>query len=121
MTNLFKNWEAETLINWGKGFSSFLTPYPDAQVAQNGVQGGTIASTLPLGENFMKQKLMDTPVLLEADHIFATVIQIWKDLGSVSFWCSAQSFWGRVYKPKVVVHFAIAKLVLIYPPTILWY
>jgi hypothetical protein len=35
--------------------------------------------------------LKSTYILLWADHIFAHIIQIWKDMGQMYFWSSGQS------------------------------
>jgi hypothetical protein len=54
-----------------------------------------------LAKNFIKQTLT---VLVGADHIFGTLIRIWKDLGHMCFWSHAQSFSGKVYYTRVVAH-----------------
>ena len=45
-----------------------------------------------------------TYILLGANHIFGSIISIWNDLVPMYFWNHGQSFSGRVYKTKVVVH-----------------
>ena len=43
------------------------------------------------GENFKKQKLQGTPNLVGVGHLFGPQIQIWKDLGPMSFWIQDHS------------------------------
>ncbi len=95
------------LLNGGKFCSWDLTTHVNPWV-----QGGDLTrvwrasstSTIGFGENFLKQNLQGAPVLGGAHHIFRTVIQIRKDLGPMYFWSRVQSFIGRVYKTKFVVH-----------------
>ena len=44
-----------------------------------GVQGASGASTVRFGENFIKQKLLGTPDLVGAGHLFGPQIRIRKD------------------------------------------
>ena len=43
------------------------------------------------GGHFIKQKLLGTPILVGVGHLFAPHIQIWKNLGLVSFWSHGAS------------------------------
>jgi hypothetical protein len=61
------------------------------------VWGASTASTVRLGKNFIKQKLLGRTVLVRADHIFGPIIWIWKDLGTMCFWSHGQPFSGKVY------------------------
>jgi hypothetical protein len=80
------------------------TPTFKVRGAGNGVWQASAASTVQFGENFITQKLWGAPVLVGADHIFGSLIWIWKDLGPMYFWSHGQSFSGRVYKTKFVVY-----------------
>ena len=68
-----------------------------------GVRGASGASTLCFGKNFIKQKLLGTPNLVGAGHLFRPQIWIWKDLGPMSSWSHGHSYWRGVDKIKVVV------------------
>jgi len=46
------------------------TPTPRVRGALNGVWCASAASTVRFGENFVKQKLQGTPILVGAEHIF---------------------------------------------------
>ncbi len=70
----------------------------------------SIATTVRLGKNFIKQKLQGRSVFVGADHIFGPVIWIWKYLGPMSFWSHGQSFSGKFYETKVVVHLPNSKV-----------
>ncbi len=65
--------------------------------ALNRAWSASTASTMQLGEYFIKQKLQASPVLVGADHVFGPVIWIWKDLGPMCFRSHGQSFSGKVY------------------------
>ena len=60
-------------------------PPPLGTGCLKGVQGASGASTMHFGKNFMKQKLLGTPVLQETGHLFGPQICIRKDLGPMSF------------------------------------
>ena len=81
---------------------STLYPNPGVRGALNRVWGASTASTVRLAKNFIKQKLYGRTVLVGADHIFGTLIWIWKDLGPMCFWSHGHSFSGKVYYTKVV-------------------
>ena len=66
------------------------TPPPRYGV-RKGVRSAAGASTVCFGENFIKQKLQGTPDLVGAGHLFGPQIQIWKDLGPLSFWSHGHS------------------------------
>ena len=68
--------------SWGRGDS---IPPPLGTGCLKGVQGASGASTMHFGKNFMKQKLLGTPVLQETGHLFGPQICIRKDLGPMSF------------------------------------
>ncbi len=93
----------------GEVTGSRLTPYYQiltinrGQEPQIGVQSGSAVSTVCIGKNFTKTQVGEHPSFIEVDHIFGPVIQIWKDLGTMSFWSCDQSFSGRVFFKKVVV------------------
>jgi hypothetical protein len=70
---------------------------PRVRGALNRVWGASTASTVRLGKNFIKQKLLGRTILVGVDHIFGPVIWIWKDLGPMCFWSHGQSFSGKVY------------------------
>ena len=78
------------------------TPTPGVRGVQNRVLGGPTASTVHFGEKFIKQKLLSTPNLVGADHIFGPEIRIRTDLGPMSFWSHGHWFLGKVYQTKVV-------------------
>ena len=69
-----------------------------------GAQWGSGASAVHFGGHFVKQKLLGTPNLVQAVHLFGCQIQIWKDLGPVSFWSHGPSISRGVYKIKAVVY-----------------
>ena len=48
------------------------------------------------GKNFIKQKLLGTPIQWGVGHLFGCQIQIWKDLGPVCFWTCGASLSRRV-------------------------
>ena len=58
---------------------------------------------LSFGKNIMKQKLQGAPDLVGAGHLFGPQIQIWKDLGPMSFWSHGHSLWRGVHKIKAVM------------------
>ena len=69
-----------------------------------GVQGawwGSEASAVHFGGKFIKQKLLGTPKLVGVGHLFGPQIQIWKDLGPVSFWSYGASLSRGVIKSKL--------------------
>jgi hypothetical protein len=51
-----------------------------------------------------KKYLNSTSILLGVNHIFGSIIWIWKDLGPMYFWSSSQSFSGGIYITKLAVH-----------------
>ncbi len=61
-------------------------------------------------QKFYKTKVVGNVFLVGADHIFGPVIRIWKNLGPMCFWCHGQSFSGKVYETKVIVHFSNRKV-----------
>ena len=66
-----------------------------------GVQSASGASTVHFGNNFIKQKLLWTPDLVGAGHLFGPQIWIWKDSGPMSFWSHGHSLWRSIHKIKV--------------------
>ena len=62
------------------------------------------------GKNFKKQKLQGTPDLVRVGHLFGPQIQIWKDLGPMSFYRHGHSLWRLVDKPNVEVYVPISYL-----------
>ena len=62
-----------------------------------GGRWGSGASAVHFGENFIKQKLMDTPKLVGVGHLIVPQIWIWNDLGPVPLWSHGVSLSSRVY------------------------
>ena len=75
----------EVVLEGGKVLGGVSTRYTPQ------VRGASAASTVRFGENFIKQKLQGTPDLVRAGHLFGPQIQIWKDLGPLSFWSHGHS------------------------------
>ena len=65
----------------GGRFLVFFDPVPHPPGCIKGVQGASGASTMHIGENFIKQKLQGTPDLVGVGHLFGSQIRIRKDLG----------------------------------------
>ena len=77
-------------------------PQPLGTRCVKGVRGASGA--MRFDENFLKQKLLRTPDLVGMGHLFGPQIQIWKDLGLVSFWSLSSAFWLKFYNTKVAGH-----------------
>ncbi len=60
-----------------------------------------------------------TNILVGVKHIFWPVIWIQKDLGPMCFWSDGQSFSGKVYNTKVVVHLPNSKVGQVFTPTLI--
>jgi hypothetical protein len=58
-----------------------------------------------------------TNVLVGVKHIFWPVIWIQRDLGPMCFWSHGQSFSGKVYNTKVVVHLPNSNVGQVLTPT----
>ena len=71
---------------------------PRVQGAQKGARWDSGASEVHFGGNFIEQKLLGTPKLVQVGHLFGPQIQIWKDMAQ----CVSVS--RRFYKIKVVVY-----------------
>ncbi len=56
-------------------------------------------------------------VLIKVKHIFWPVILIQKDLSPMCFWSHGESFSGKVYNTKVVLHLPNSKVGQILTPT----
>ena len=68
-----------------------VPPIPRGTGCVKGVRGVSGASTMCFGKNFIKQKLQGIPNFVGVDHLFGPQIQIWKDLGPMSFWSHGHS------------------------------
>ena len=65
------------------------TPNPLGTGCIKGVWGASGASTMHFCKNFIKQKLLGTPDLVRAGHLFGAQIQM--DLGPMFFWSHGHS------------------------------
>ncbi len=101
---------AERFLAWFKP----CTPTPRVRGALNRVWGASAASTVRLGK---KTKVVGKDHLRVADHIFGTLIQIWKDLGPMCFCSHGQLFSGKAYKTKVAVNLPNSKVGQVLTPT----
>ncbi len=94
------------LLNMGK-VHSWVVPHtltPNVRGALKRVLPASAASTVWLGENFIKTNVVGYPCFSGGRSLFRSLIWIWKDLGPMYLWSRGQSFSGRVNKTKVVVH-----------------
>ena len=74
-----------------------LYPDPRGQGALKQGMGCIYSLNRETRQNFYKTKVVVKDYFSGADHIFGTLIRIWKDLGPMCFWSHGQSFSGKVY------------------------
>ena len=87
----------EVVLKGGKvlGFFDLVPPPTTSPPGTGCVKGVWGASAVHVGENFIKQKLPGTPNLVGAGHLPGCEIQIWKDLGPMS-WSHGHSLYREV-------------------------
>ena len=87
--------------SWGV---STQYPHPPGREYVKGLRGDAGTTAMPFGKIFIKLKLQGTPNLVGVGHLFGPQIQIWNDLGPMSFWRHGHSPCRLVDKSNVVVY-----------------